>query len=242
MTPTIKDKLWRGVPFDCNGLCYVYPFTVNQIIAFPEEDYNKYVNLLTLSDTELQEIKKVEKISFEGDAFEYLMLCCGINDTFLLEFAAAFSTFIREKVLVSPKTREIFIGESADRKITKQDFFEFQNIIRLQNCLSVKEPIPENETPIEKKFRLRREQAEAVKRKGNQKKGEALSLSELMSSVIALEMGETWKTVGDLYIYPLRELFERGQVKNKFNTDLRMIAAGADPKKIKPKHFIGNLD
>ena len=43
-------------------------------------------------------------------------------------------------------------------------------------------------------------------------------------------------------MYQFKDILTRAQAKYKYDLDIRMIAAGADPKKIKPKHWFGKLD
>ena len=59
---------------------------------------------------------------------------------------------------------------------------------------------------------------------------------------MCLNSGITFKNIGDLTIYQFRDLLAREQAKYKYDLDIRMIAAGADPKKIKPKHWFGKLE
>jgi hypothetical protein len=85
---------------------------------------------------------------------------------FFLELKWAFSTFINEEVLILPDINAVLVGPMAEKRlITKDNFDDFQTILRLQNRKEVPEPPPENESPQARKMRLLREKRDAVKRK-----------------------------------------------------------------------------
>jgi hypothetical protein len=252
-----EEKMFLGAAINFNDICWIYPKRLKEIISMGQDKYHKYLSLLVTDIREVQkELRKNPNIKEEDlnfTAFEYLFmqyetaefLSLQKNDrTFLVELKEAFSTFIREEVHFSKDTREIFIGNSLSpkKKLTAENFEDFQNILRAQHCLPTPEPIPENESPMARKFRLRREQVAEAKRKQNAKNGETVSLAQSMSTLVCLNVGVTPKTVGDLTMYQFRELLSRAQAKYKYDLDIRMIAAGADPKKIKPKHWFGKLD
>jgi hypothetical protein len=161
-----------------------------------------------------------------------------------MKLQKAFSTFIREKVHFSFDTQEIIVGEDLNnrRVLNKDNFEDFQNILRAQNKLPVPEPIPENESAMARKFRLRREQLAEVKRKQALKNGESVSLLDSISTLVCFNIGVNFQNVGNLTMYQFKELLARAQTKYKYDLDIRMIAAGADPKKIKPKHWFGKLE
>jgi hypothetical protein len=221
-----------------------------------QKDYNDYLSFLALDIRDVQ--KEMKKVGISEDempnsSFDYLMLQAMAsvsfkdgNGTFLLKLQKAFSTFIREKVHFSFEEQLILIGDDLSienrRFLNKDNFEDFQNIIRAQNQLPVPEPIPENESPMARKFRLRREQVAEAKRKQAAKNGEAISLMDSISTLICLNVGVTLENVGNLTMYQFKDILTRAQAKYKYDLDIRMIAAGADPKKIKPKHWFGKLD
>ena len=245
-------KLMFGAAINYNDICWVYPLHIKEVIGIGQDVYNEYLSLLAIDIRDVQkELKKsgVSEEEMPGSAFEYLMIQASVSlnfdrGTFLMKLQKAFSTFIREKVHFSFETQEILIGEDFTNKrvFNKENFADFQNILRAQNDLPVPEPVPENESPMARKFRLRREQVAEVKRKQAQKNGEAVSLIDSISTLVCFNVGVTFENVGDLTMYQFKNLLTRAQAKYKYDLDIRMIAAGADPKKIKPKHWFGKLD
>lgn len=248
-----EGKLFFGAAIDFNGI-WIYPLHLNEIIGMGQNTYNEYLSFLAQDIGEIQKELKEQNIpedEMPSSAFEYLMLQAQTsmnfnldNGTFLMKLQEAFSTFIREKVHFSFDTQEIFIGEDLDEKrvLNKDNFEDFQNILRAQNKLPVPEPIPKDESPMARKFRLRREQVAEVKRKQALKNGESVSLLDSISTLICFDIGVNFQNVGNLTMYQFKELLARAQMKYKYDLDIRMIAAGADPKKIKPKHWFGKLE
>lgn len=246
-----EGKLLFGAAINFNDI-WVYPLQLKEVIGMGEYTYNEYLSILASDIREIQkDLKKagVPEEEMPSSAFEYLFLQAQLsraldNGTFLMKLQKAFSTFIREKVHFSFDTQEILIGEdfSNKRVLNKENYEDFQNILRAQNQLPVPEPIPENENAMARKFRLRREQLAEVKRKQAIKNGENVSLMDSISTLVCFNVGVTFENVGNLTMYQFKNLLTRAQAKYKYDLDIRMIAAGADPKKINPKHWFGKLD
>ena len=242
-----EGKLFFGAAINFNDICWIYPLTIKEIIGMGQDTYNEYISYLCADIRDIQKEMKKEGISDEqipDTAFDYLMQQSKVDRTFFVELQKAFSTSIREKVHFLFDQNIICIGADfkKEKTLTRDNFEDFQNILRAQNKLPVPEPIPKNESPMAKKFRLRREQVSEAKRKQAIKNGENVSLFDSISTLMCLNPGITFKNIGDLTIYQFRDLLARAQAKYKYDLDIRMIAAGADPKKIKPKHWFGKLD
>lgn len=242
-----EGKLFFGAAINYNDICWVYPLTIKEIIGMGQDRYNEAISLLCADIREIQILMKKEGVPEENipdTIFDYLIQQSQSDRIFFVKLQEAFFTFIREKIHFLPEENKIFIGAefNKEKSLTRENFEDFQNIIRAQNKLPVPEPIPLNESPMAKKFRLRREQVAEAKRKQAQRNGEIISLFDSISTLVCFNVGVTFNSVGDLTIYQFRDLLARAQAKYKYDLDIRMIAAGADPKKIKPKHWFGKLD
>jgi hypothetical protein len=242
-----EGKLFFGAAINYNDICWVYPLQIKDIISMGQDNYNQYLSILCADIREVQHLMKKEGVSEEDlfdNIFDYLMVQSMYDSTFFVKLNEAFSTFIREEVHFLFEQKEILIGSDIDRQrtFTKENFNDFQNILRAQNVLPVPEPIPENESPMARKFRLRREQVAEAKRKQAQHNGESISLFDSISTLMTLNPGVTFDNIKNLTIYQFKDLLARAQAKYKYDLDIRMIAAGADPKKIKPKHWFGKID
>lgn len=239
----LKALFGAAIPID--DICLVYPLTVKQIIGIGEEKYRQQLNLLTLTSYDLYEHykKKGIEVSPDIDVYDNLMDSCENDGYFLLDMQEAFHTFIREQVQILSDLRIIVIGNGMEKRIMdKNKFFVFQNILRIQNRIPEVEEIPEDESPMQRKFRLRREAVkQAKKRQAEKESDKAVSFHDLISSLCCYNIGINLQNVGDLSIYAFHELLDRIQEKEKYDLDMRAILAGADAKKVKPKNWIRNL-
>lgn len=241
--------MFLGEPCDI-GVCKVHQLTIEEIkktIGF--EKYQYFVSLFTMEQEDLKDLlqqKKVDNIGEIGEIsiFRYLMMSAALDQTFFLDFKIGLSTFIKEEILVSPKHQIIIVGNPKEKRvIDEKEFTNFALALRLFNKMRIKEPPPENETPMQKKFRLKREERERVKEKTAQKKAgeDSAEFADIMSSLCTMNTGITALNISQYTIYQIKELLERAQAKETYYTELDMVMAGADSKKIKPKHYVRNL-
>lgn len=234
---TIKEQAYVGAPSILTGVCRITPRTMYEIIEMGTNNYNARLGLLLLTETDIVKIIK-EKTGQEPNIEEiypltYLLQSAAHDDMFLLELQSAFSTFIKEDILLLPKINSVLVGPPQEKRlITNKNFLDFQDILRIQNRREVKEAPPENESAIARKFRLKREARDAAKRKQQAKKGEGQSLSEL------LEIAETFGIdYRNKTLYAFYGLIQRHQAKEKWDQDIQMLCAGADSKKLKTKYW-----
>ena len=233
----IKIQAFMGCPTELKGICKIYPLKLKEIIEMDQTIYNGKLGLLLLDETEILNLikqKTGKEVPIEEiDPLTYLIKSAENSDMFLLELQSAFSTFIKEEVLILPKINSILIGKPEERRLlTSKNFRDFQDILRIQNKRKIKEPPPENETPGQKKMRLLREKVAAVKKKQSQKDNEGQSLLDLLE--IAAVFGI------DIYnctLFSFYNQLHRHQLKEKWDQDIQMLCAGADSQKMKPKYW-----
>lgn len=247
-----REELFMGAPYKIGDICKVYQLTLDEIclqensIGF--DKYNYYINLLTMEVDDILETFKKKGIQFDNatletiTVFNYLMASAQNDKVFLLDFKNAISTFIKEEILISTKNNMIIVGKPQQRRIIMEnEFNELANALRLFNKMRIKEPPPENETPMQKKFRLKREMRERVKEKQSKKDGDNIEFADLMSSLCTMNVGVTALNIKKFTIYQIKDQLERAQMREKYYTELDMLMAGADSKKIKPIHYVRNL-
>lgn len=241
----IKEQAFCNVPSslydDKKFICKVYPCSINDIVTMGSVRYYSKLALLLLTETDIANLIKEntgEEVPIEMiNPLEYLIHTASYDNTFFLELKDTFSTFIKEEVLLLPKINSILIGgESKEaiaekRLITPNNFRDFQDILRIQNRREIIEPPPPDETPGQRKMRLLREKVAAVKKKQAQKKGEGQTLIELM------EIASTFGIDRNESLYAFYALIRRHQMREKWQSDLQMVCAGADSKKLKTKYW-----
>ena len=215
----IKAQAFAGVPSELEGICHIYPLTMKEILSIGYSKYTGMLGLLLLTEQQIADIVKEktgQNLSVEQvNPLVYLLLSTEQNDSFLFDLQKVFSTFIKE------------------------NFKDFQDILRIQNKREVSAAPPKDETPGERKMRLLREKRDAVKRKQQQKGREPQSQSLVDLLEIAEVFGIDWKNET---LYAFYSLIRRHQAKEKWDQDLAMICAGADSNKIKTKYWGENLN
>lgn len=240
----IKQQAYCCKPHNYNNICKIYPLTVDEMVEMGANVYyNRLDMLLSTEATIVKDIKKKtgKEVDIESiHPLEYLIQSAQIDDMVFLDLTKAFSTFTKEEVLLLPKINSVLIGGKAAmaqrRLITESNFRDFQDILRIQNCLDVPVPPPENESPGQRKMRLLAEKVAAVKKKQAQKDGEGQTFSEL------LEIAGTFGIDTDKSLYAFRRLLKRYRAREKWQNDLQMLCAGADSEKLKTKYWGESLD
>ena len=228
----IKEQSYACFPSQLSNVCEVYPLKMEEIIKMGSDKYKGYLNLLLLTEAEIakmiEEKAKIEVDLSEITTLSYLLQSAKLSDSFLLDLQNAFTTFIKEEVLLLPKINAVLIGNDFSKKrlITEKNFSDFQDILRIQN-----------RRPIAKKFRLKREMRDAVKKKQQQKNGTGLSTCDLLG--IAETFHIDWRNCS---VYSFYVLLERHQLKEKWQQDIQMLCAGADSQKLKTKYWGESLN
>lgn len=233
----VKEQAFMGVPSKLPNVCDVYPLTIKEIITMGTDVYGQRLGLLLMEETDLHNLLKEKgetSLPIEDiHMLSYLLKCADQDQMFFLELQEAFSTFIKEDILFLPKIDSILIGSPSERRlITESNYPLFQEILKIQNKRTFKEPPPENESEIARKFRLKREQRDAAKKKQQRKDGKEQSLIELLESAEVFNIDYQNTTLLAFY-----NLLHRHRLKEKWDNDIRMICAGADGTKIKAKYW-----
>ena len=232
----IKEQAYSGYPSMLKDVCEVYPSMMRDLLKNSAQ-FSGRVNLLTLNEEGVAKLIKqktgkdvpLEKIN----VFDYLLYQAENSESFFLELYEALSTFIKEDIYILPSYHQIVIGPPEEKRlITKENFSDFQTILRLQNRREVPEPPPENEDEYDRRLRLLKAQREAVKRKQQQKEGNKQELADLLEIAEVFGVNTMEKSV-----YAFYGLVHRYQMREKWDQDIAMLCAGADSSKIKTKYW-----
>lgn len=238
----IKEQAYVGVPSILKNTCLVYPHSVKDIITIGSNNYYKSLGILLLSKDDIADlIKKKIGVAPQDEEvpepLEYLIMSANANDTFLLELQDIFFTFIKEEILILPELEMIVIGNPKEKRIIdKNNFSDFQDILKIQHRKEIAMPPPPNETPGQKKMRLLRERTVKIKKKQAQKNSEKQSFVEL------LEIAETFGISLEHSVYAFYGLIKRHRYREKWNNDISMLCAGADGTKLKTKYWGESLE
>lgn len=243
----ISGKTLIGAPIYFKDICLVYPPLVKDVIVL-ENRFNEMLSSLTESQEDITDMINEEKskpgstlqISKIPTPLENLFLRIGSNSEKKKLVESAFLFFTKEKVLALFDLKFLVIGDVKEQRILNEDnFFDFQNAIRLACGKKVIEkPNPDEDprvTQIKSKQRLR----DKVKAKQDgEKKGQSFEL--ILMSLIYRNIGLTPLNIGDIpyaTVYPLSTM---GQNKEKYQNDINSLLAGA--KNVHPKYWVADPD
>lgn len=231
----------------------IYPPTVKDVVCTP--NFSLYQHLLILTQDDITDEMAERKI--EGNAptpFEYIMMNCQANEQFCNLVAEAFQFFVREKAnFIFDKGIIIFgdLQEVVQRVeninqiaiLTADNYFDFQNAVRAV-CGAKAEKKPEAPNPNEDP-RIAEMKAKARKRDKLKAKQQSKNGINLMTSLVAIccmGLGITPLNIGEMSYASIGAIMSMMQEKEKYETDIKALLAGADPKKTKPKYWIRNLE
>ncbi len=242
----IDERIFLRFPISFGDVCKVYPPSVNDVIGL--DVFNTYRAALMLSQEEIEDAYIDDNI--EGNIptpFQYLLITYyQENDKIKKILEDAFSFFIKEPVAIFPELETIVIGKKEEdiipdedlinpRVIDANNYFEFQNIIRLSMGLdSVEAPNP-NEHPRIKRYKAKMRQREKTIAR---KKANSSSLGNLLSAICCMGIGLNPLNIGEISYASVGWLIETYQGKEAYDVDIRCLLAGADSKKVKPKYWI----
>lgn len=245
----IDPAVFLGEPIEFKEICKVYPPKVKEVIANPQTQ--RYIMILCWCQEDIDDILNKKNIDLnktqKPDPFTFLMGNALNNKDFSLLIEQAIRYFTHEKdVYVLPSQLCIYLGKPEDiskakspndlRRITKENYFDFQNAIRAVLGFELEELDPPNLNPIVKRVRDAARKRKRLQRKANQKNN--FNHTSTMCALCAMNIGITPFNIGELPYAAINELISTYQRKERYETDIQSICAGADPKKVKPKYWV----
>lgn len=228
-------QLLKGNPIPLsNGELYVYPFTIGEMV----DNYEDYMRLLHVFFVSLPE-------GYEDFTLYTFMIEAGKADSQTRETVkTAFAFFLREEVDFSTENNSFYVDKEEKIYITQEIFDEIVSLIKSQNFFHESEEedgIPANEE-VRRLQEKKRENKIKVARARQRQEGaeDGLDLADLISIVAtntSLNIIEVWS----LPIYAFYNQLRRMQAYEGYDTNLRMILAGADSKKIKLDNWMKKM-
>ena len=244
-----KENAFTGIPFTFSDICMIYPPTNQDIITTGYEKFTTFVNILTVTKEDISDdFYKDEKNKgiIAPTPLEFLFINYNNPDAekamqFKTSVENAFYFFTREKIKMVSLVKTILIGEISQGKyITEENYFSFQNLIRESLGRTPLTPPDPNEDPRMERFRAKQRERDRVKAKQQSKNG--IDYVSTLSALCLIGAGITPFNLKDLTYAASNMLIRTYQNKDKYETDVRSLQAGADSKKVKPKYWIKNLD
>ena len=246
-----KELLFIGEPLEFKQGVKIYPPKVKDIVAC--KHYSIYSHLLTQSQEEIEDIyiKEDKDITSFPTPLEFMFNNCYNSKEYEMLTKKAFAFFLKEEVDFLYDQKVIIIGSLKEIlktvtdineiiMITEDEFFAFQNLIRLAtNQKKIETPNP-NEHPKIKAMKAKARYRDKVKAKQNAKNG--ITLFTTMTSICCMGLGITPLNIGEMSYVAMEAILSQYQTKEKYQIDINSLLAGADSKKIKPVYWIRNLE
>ena len=249
----IDERILLGFPIDFKDICQIYPPTVNDVVG--NKDFGIYQSLFTMTQEELDKaFLQDEQVTHVPTPFQYLLMNYYQDEMVRQKIHEAFTFFIHEPVTIVPEIEMLLIGKSEDelnpdvdleepRLLTEENFFEFQNEIRKVMGTEVeKKPEPEEENldPRIKRYKMKIKQSEELLKKKKSK--QSSTLGTLLTAICCMGIGLNPLNIGEITYASVPVLIRYYQEKDKYDTDVRSLQAGADSKKLKPKYWVRDVD
>jgi hypothetical protein len=249
----INDKVFLGLPINFEDICRIYPPKVNDVVG--NDDFMIYQSLFTITQEDLDEAYlKDENVVQIPTPFQYLLMNYYQDEEIRGKIEEAFVLFVHEPVTIVPEIEMLLIGKNEDeldpdvdlenpRLLTEENFFDFQNMIRLiMGMEKVETPDPEEENldPRIKRYKMKIREHEKIINKKKTKT--APTLGTLLAAICCMGIGLNPLNIGEMSYACVQWLVAMEQQKEEYDVDIRALLAGADSKKVKPKYWIKNLD
>lgn len=249
----INDKVFLGFPLELEGVCKIYPPTVNDVVG--NSDFMIYQSFFTITQEDLNDAYlKDESVTQVPTPFQYLLMNCYQDEEIRQKIYDAFEQFVREPVTIVPEIEMLLIGKKEEnidpdvdlenpRLLTEDNFFDFQNYVRTVVGLKLEEkPKPEdlNEDPRIKRWKMKIKESEKIIQAKKSKN--APTFGTLLAAICCMGIGLNPLNIGEMSYACVQWLIAMYQQNEEYDVDIRALLAGADSKKVKPKYWIKNLE
>ena len=246
-----KELFFIGQPVEFKAGILIYPPLLKEVIT--NNSYSTYSRILTYSQEEIEDIYVKEKkdLSKFPTPMEFMLNNCYHDSNYDAICKKAFQFFLKTEVSFLYEEKKIVIGNlerilsSLDSLsqliiISEEEFFDFQNLIRLATDQKAIEPPNPNEHPRIKAMKAKARLRDKVKAKQNAKNG--ITLFNTMASICCMGLGLTPLNIGEMSYVAMQGILSQYQMKEKYEIDVDSLLAGADSKKVKPKYWIRNFE
>lgn len=249
----IDPIVFIGEPIQFGKICKIYPPKVKDVITNPR--ISQLFQLLTYSQGDIEDLfQSVDKKDAREQQkriptpLEFILINSYKSKEFESLVQEAFMVFIHEPITFLYETKMILIGEAKDiltetdlhafRLLQEENFFDFQNLIR-ESFGKEKEDLPDpNESPIVAHVKAAARRRKRLAAKTKQKSGRGISLTTSLGAICCMGIGLTPLNIGEISYASIDVLTTLYQQKEKYQTDIDSLMAGADPKKVHPKYWI----
>ena len=245
----IDSNFFLGYPNQYENICKVYPPKIKDILN--EKNYPVYKKLLLSSQEDIEDEYTEMELPLEDvpTPLGYLFVMSATDTRIKQIILDAFQFFIKEPVTMLPDQQMIVIGDLTETlksiksveelRILKEDnYFKFQQMLRLAIGQKEIEPYDPNLHPKVKYFKAKALLRDKVKATSK----DALTLGSTLAAICCMDLNLNPLNIGELSQAAVSVLIRYYQEKQKYDIDIRSLLAGADSKKVKPQNWIRNIE
>ena len=136
-------KLLCGAPIYFQDICYIFPPTIRDIGNISYSKFKEYLFVF------IADPKTAYDITDQVDPFYFILIMCETNPKFYRLVKEAFKFFTHEDIIIMKEFNGIQVGNNIgkDKLITRDNFSEFQYILKKLHCYDCEDKYtePENE-------------------------------------------------------------------------------------------------
>ena len=243
-------NVFLGLPLEFGNICKVYPPKVKEIVA--NAKILQLYKLLTYSQEDIEDLLSLAKASNNNvqkhipTPLEFILINSYQSPEFAQLIVESFQQFIHESITFIYESKLLLIGDIKDitaitdlhkcRYLSEDNFFDFQNLIRMsmgESTLTIPDP---DEDPVTKKIKAAGRRRKRLAMKNSSKKGISLTIS--LGAICCMGIGLTPLNIGEISYASIDVIMSLYQQKEKYQTDIDSLMAGANPKKVHPKYWI----
>ena len=243
----INEKIFLGYPIDFKDVCKVYPPKVKDVCG--DADFAFCQTLFTITQEELEDAYVNENVPQIPTPFQYLLMNYHQDESAQSKILYGFKKIIGEPVTIVPELEVIIIGKSEDeldpnvdldnpRTIDKDNFFDFQNMVRTSLGMT---PVKKSEEDLDPRIKRYKAKIRASERL-HAKKNNSTNFGTLLAAICCMGIGLTPLNIGEISYACVPWIIGMSQQKEEYDIDIRALLAGADKKKVKPKYWIKDLN
>lgn len=242
-----NPKFFIGLPVDFDGICYVYPPTVQDVIG--KKDFQVYRSILTISHEDIEDkiIEKGEDELTNGyipSPFEYMLSLAFQSEETKEKVIDAFQFFIHEPVTFLLKEKKVVIGDLEQvlnlatkvedlRILDEQNYLQFQNLVRESLGEKPVSAPDSNEHPKVKKMKAKARYRDRIKAKK-----EGITLGTTLTAICCMGIGINPLNIREISYCAIGQLVKTYQDKEKYQIDIDSLLAGAKASEVKLKYWI----
>lgn len=246
------NKAFLGLPINFHDICTIYPPLIGEVIE------NSFINLfikeLTTTQTEIDYIFLIQNkndidIKNIPSPFDLLLSKCFTDKKYETIIKEAFKFFIRNDITFLYDQKKILIGDLEKiitntkniedlqmlKYITEDNFFDFQNHIRIASGLSAEEEFDYTRHKKVREFKAKSYYRDLIKNKQNK-----INFSDMLESICCMNIGINPLNIDKITLAAFTRLNKRGKYKDMYNSAVPAAMFGGGLSEL--THWTENLD